>query len=296
MNKKASSLLAPITLLEWGGILLYFYLSGRIASFLHPVFRPQVLIAGIALTVCAIVLLLTRNREAMCECGPAANCPDPVRTPLFSGWLLPIMLVLPLGIAALFTRDTYGSNILATRGIVESAAALPALNDKYKNLTPQAPTVEPALPEANPETAGNNPPPVDNAGVEDFFKPDASGNIQVNVADLLYAAEEPTLRAPFEGKSAEIIGQFMPAKSNNPAGNRFKMVRLFMTCCASDAQPVSVLVEHGAELPIPRGVSDMAWTKVIGDISFPIENGGTIAVIRARKIEPVDPPDETMLY
>lgn len=293
MKNKIASVLAPITLLEWGGVLLYFYLSGRLSAFLHPSFRPQVLIAGLALVSCGVLLFLTRKQTAICECGIVENCPEQTRSPLIASWLFPVMLLLPLAIAAVFTRDNYGANILATRGIVENAAALPGLADKMSKTLPKIapPTIEPALPDT---TA--TPPQTAESTADDFFKPDASGNIQVNVADLLYAAAEPTLRAPFAGKSAEIIGQFMPAKSNNAAGNRFKLVRLFMTCCAADAQPVSLLIEHDAALPIPLKVSDMTWTKVIGDISFPLENGRTIAVIHAKKIEPVDPPDETMLY
>ncbi len=43
-----------------------------------------------------------------------------------------------------------------------------------------------------------------------------AGQIKAQTVDLLYAAEEPTMRQDFEGKEVELIGQFMPAKSNNP--------------------------------------------------------------------------------
>jgi uncharacterized membrane protein YcgQ (UPF0703/DUF1980 family) len=156
---------------------------------------------------------------------------------------------------------------------------------------PALPAIEPALP-----GNGTAPPPVEDVAADDFFKPDANGNIQVNVADLLYAAEEPTLRTPFERKSAQLVGQFMPAKTNNPSGNRFKLVRLFMTCCAADAQPVSLIVERDPSQPLPSEITDMTWTRVTGEITFPLENGRTIAVIRATKVEPIEPPDESMLY
>jgi len=298
MSKKFISFIAPATLLQWGGILLYFYLSGRITSFLHPVFRPQVLIAGVVLTACGILLLLTRNRIALCECGPVEDCPDAGRSPLISSWLFPVILLLPLVVAAFFTTDQFGANIIATRGYAESASALPGLADRYekkvKALAKAAlPVLEPALPDENSPAAG---PSMMDPAVADFFKPNAEGNIPVNVADLLYAAEEPTLRTPFEGQSAEIIGQYMPAKVGNPLGNRFKIVRLFMVCCASDAQPVSLLVERGADQELPGNVTEMVWTKVIGEVTFPIENGRTVAVIRAKKIEVTQPPEESMLY
>jgi hypothetical protein len=49
--KTFARILAPLTLLEWGGILTYFYFSGRIAAFLHPMFRPLVLVTGILLLI-----------------------------------------------------------------------------------------------------------------------------------------------------------------------------------------------------------------------------------------------------
>ncbi len=297
MKNKFASLLAPVILLEWGGILLYFYASGRLNSFLHPSFRLQVLVAGALLVACALVLFFTRKLPAVCECGVVGNCPEQSRSPLVGTWFFPVMLLLPLAIATIFTRDAYGANFLATRGIVETAAALPGLADKFSKIAPGSIPPTPAAQPGSSDSANvSNRPPTEDASAADFFKPDANGNIQVNVADLLYAAEEPTLRKPFAGKSAEIIGQFMPAKTNNPLGNRFKLVRLFMTCCAADAQPVSLLVERDVSQALPSQVGEMTWTKVIGEITFPVENGRTVAVLKARAIEAVDPPEESMLY
>jgi hypothetical protein len=36
--------------------------------------------------------------------------------------------------------------------------------------------------------------------------------------------------------------------------------------------------------------------KVVGKVTFPVEGGRTIPVLQASKVEPVDPPSETMLY
>ena len=289
MKSRIASFFVPITLLEWGGILLYFYLSGRVSAFLHPSFRPQVFIAGLMLVFCAIVLLLTRKQTAICECGIVENCPEASRSPLLSSWIFPFILLLPLGIAALYSRDSYGVNILTTRGITENVASLPGLADRMKKSfpSPAASVVEPALPDSDS-------PPVEDPTAANFFKPNAAGNIELNVADLLYAAQEPSMRTPFVGKSAEIVGQFMPAKTNNPLGNRFKLVRLYMNCCAADAQPISLLVEYSD--PLPATVTEMAWTRVVGDIEFLMENGRTTAVLRARKVESIDPPEESMLY
>ncbi|HEY5752520.1 MAG TPA: DUF1980 domain-containing protein [Chthoniobacterales bacterium] len=310
MKERIAILLGPITLLEWGGILLYFYFSGRINALLHPVFRWQVLVAGSVLVLCAAVLFLTQKKTAQCACGADDDCGLAQRSVLSGNWLVPLMLLLPFGLATLVSTDAYGANILQTRGVANNAAALPGLADKFAKAhivkaVDDLEIVEPPLPtdtdlQSSPDDPPSTPPadePVNNNdSLGSFLKPDVNGNIQVSVTDLLYAAEEPTLQPPFRGKSAEIIGQFMPAKTNNASGKRFNLVRMFMTCCAADAQPVSVLVDTSESGILPNDVGEMVWTRVVGHIEFPMENGKPIAVLKAKTVEKTAPPEETMLY
>lgn len=63
-------LLSVAMLLLWGGVLLYFYISGRLINYLPPdgIFRPMVLVSGIGLMVLALFNLLTMGAEdAGCE-------------------------------------------------------------------------------------------------------------------------------------------------------------------------------------------------------------------------------------
>ncbi|MBB5031206.1 TIGR03943 family putative permease subunit [Prosthecobacter vanneervenii] len=63
-------LLSVAMLLLWGGVLLYFYISGRLSNYLPPdgIFRPMVLISGIGLCVLGLFNLLTMGAEDVgCE-------------------------------------------------------------------------------------------------------------------------------------------------------------------------------------------------------------------------------------
>jgi hypothetical protein len=63
-------LLSVAMLLLWGGVLLYFYISGRLINYLPPdgIFRPMVLVSGIGLAVLGLFNLLTMGAEdAGCE-------------------------------------------------------------------------------------------------------------------------------------------------------------------------------------------------------------------------------------
>ena len=132
----------------------------------------------------------------------------------------------------------------------------------------------------------------DQSAADQYLPKSKDGNIEVQVIDLLYAAQDSSMRADFDGKTVETIGQLMPADANNGAGNRFKLMRMFMYCCAADAKPIATLVESPT---LPSAV-EMSWVKVVGKVEFPIEGGRTIPVLKATSVQQVDPPAETMLY
>ena len=120
-------------------------------------------------------------------------------------------------------------------------------------------------------------------------------SIVAEVLDLLYAAQDNTLRKDFEGKRVELVGQLMPDKSKaatESVGKRFKAVRMFMTCCAADARPVATLVEADSLPDLP----EMSWIKVVGTSTFPLENGRRISILRAEQVSKTEPPAESMIY
>lgn len=126
----------------------------------------------------------------------------------------------------------------------------------------------------------------------DYLTRTPEGLIVAEVLDLLYAAQDTVLRGDFEGKSVQLIGQFLPDKTSTNSGKRFKAVRMFMTCCAADARPVATLVEPEQMPDIP----EMTWVKITATSTFPIENGRRISVLKATKVEKTEPPDESMLF
>ena len=60
------------------------------------------------------------------------------------------------------------------------------------------------------------------------------------------------MRADFENKEVELIGQFMPPRADNPKGDRFNLVRMFVICCAADARPVAITVKMDTAVRTPR--------------------------------------------
>jgi uncharacterized membrane protein YcgQ (UPF0703/DUF1980 family) len=116
--------------------------------------------------------------------------------------------------------------------------------------------------------------------------------VKAEVIDLLYAAQLPEMRPTFENKTVELIGQLMPAKEHNPDGNRYDLVRMFMTCCAADVQPIAIALQP-AEKPTQP---EMTWVKASGTATFPVIDGQRRPLLENVTIEKTDPPEDAYLY
>jgi len=296
-------ILAPLTLLEWGGILTYFYFSGRIAAFLHPMFRPLVLVTGLLLLITALCVAIFREEECAHEHEHSEEHLHSHERLSFGGFLAFLILFLPLALAAKISPDSYGANLIRNRGLVEdirsipgaatsfasrskaiesaasqqepsltiTADATPSPSPKYIGVPEETPVPAPS-PDSETQPPSNDQeqasPPSNQPWVNDALKPNAAGCIKAEVIDLLYAAQEATTRKDFEGKNVELIGQLVPnktkMKSAVPAGS-FKLLRLVIVCCAADAMPVAVKIE--TKLP-PMAIHDMQWLKVTGRVHY----------------------------
>jgi hypothetical protein len=134
--------------------------------------------------------------------------------------------------------------------------------------------------------------------IPEYLQKTPEGYIVAEVLDLLYAVQDSQLRKDFEGRTVQLIAQMMPVGEKGAgttgAGEavRFKAVRMFMTCCAADARPVSTLVEASVLPDLP----EMTWVKIVGKATFPLENGKRVGVLQATSVQQAKPPEEAMLF
>lgn len=283
MSRSFSKWLSCVTLIAWGTILLYFYFSGRIASFLHPTFRPFVLVSGAGMLLLAIGLAFSpASGTDCCDEEGCTHTPGRMTVGRAAAFLI---LLLPICAATAVSTDRYGENTMMNRGIVSDAAGL-------KTAVKSALPVDSQLPSKNAGPIPSRPVQATPAASEDYLPRGKSGNLLLQVTDLLYATQDSSLRSDFQGKRIELIGQLMPDNTNNASGSRFKLVRMLMVCCAADARPVAVLIDNGQKTNVP----EMSWVRVIGHATFPMEGGRTVAVVKADSVAVTDPPEETMLY
>lgn len=318
-------------LTTWGAVLTWFFVSGRVASYLHPAFHVWTIASGITLLLMAAALIFLpqgpagnsdilhsgddheghdhgHDHEHTADCAPGHVHSDSCGHEHEHEHE---------GCCGHDPSDTTGPHRHATccghpHGD-PGVGVIPALILIVPLLT--AATVSPSqfgaaavanrgyvqsindLPGYQPfvepalPTEDGSPGPTEVTPSSDYLPRNAAGQITAQTVDLLYAAEEPAMREDFDGKEVEMIGQFMPAKENNAKGNRFSLVRMFVMCCAADARPVAVSVEANG-----ASAPEMSWVKVVGKATFPLEGGRRIPVVQAESVTPCDPPPESFIY
>ena len=126
LSKYASSLL----LLEWGAIMLYFHLSGRVAAFLHPHFRPLLWVVGVSLTLTAVVIAFAKTSECCAENHHEHSHHESHSHGglTAAGAMSFLVLCVPIALAAMVSPDRFGETFLRNRGTIETARLLPGSN------------------------------------------------------------------------------------------------------------------------------------------------------------------------
>lgn len=277
-------ILTLVTLLLWATTFLYFYLSGRIASYLHPQFHVYVVVAGAGLLFLgALWWWASRETDAGCAEGGCHHDGNEPRGGLTAGTILAfLVLLLPITAAAFISPSQFGEAMVMNRRVVTDVSQLPSA-ELPGGSWQDAPAWDDGVDSADESRSEDQ-----EEGVE-YFTRTPDGAIQVETLDLLFAAEEPALREEFENQRVSIIGQYIPPRGGAEGG--FDLVRMFVVCCAADARPLGIKVV-GGPVEVPR----MGWVRITGVARFE-DKGGTIEPrLELEKIEEVEAPRESFLY
>jgi uncharacterized repeat protein (TIGR03943 family) len=274
MRAKASNVVNGLTLVGLGSVFVLFYSSGRIDQYLNPVFRPFVLIAGIATVIAGVVYLMTRHSGQCCADGDCVH--RHVNNPQQSLALFGV-ICLPVLLGAFFSKDAFDREVVVNRGFVQDPAKLPGTRSIHRSVAgnPVAPANLGA--HVNEEMSGSGDLPTAD-----------DGNIELEVSDLLYAETQEPLKHKIVGQTVEVVGQFL----SDSTSHEFKLVRMFMWCCAADARPIYVSVAHTSL----GDVSDLEWVKVTGKVEYYTVDGQTHVRLKADSVDVTDPPEDAMLY
>jgi uncharacterized repeat protein (TIGR03943 family) len=311
MRAKVCKLLNGITLIGLGVVLLDFFFTGRLDQYLHPQFRPWTLMGGIVFCLVGIIYAGARTTV---ECCIEGECVHQNANSLTRSVIAFSLLFVPLAAGVALSKDSYDQHALLNRGFVEDMTGLPgrtvstasktsndlvippqalgADNDESASEplpqnTPVAQSNQDVVPSGAADQANPAVPSPEEASAQ-YLPKAADGNVALEVTDLLYAESEDSLRKMFSDKTIEVIGQYLP--DSEP--KQFKLVRMFIVCCAADARPLAVPVEISA----PTTAPEMGWVKVVGKATYSKKGDRVHVLLKADTVESTDPPAEAMLY
>jgi uncharacterized repeat protein (TIGR03943 family) len=302
MRAKVCNLLNGITLIGLGVVLLDFFFTGRLDRYLHPQFRPWTLVGGIIFCVAGIIYAAAKTTTQCCNEG---ECVHQNANSLARSVIAFAVLFVPLAAGVALSKDSYDQHAVLNRGFVEDMSRLPGRTTSPVAKTANDPVIPPQALGADKDERASEPLPRDatpnsesdqanpavpspDEGSSQYLPKAADGNIALEVTDLLYAESENSLRKMFSDTTIEVVGQYLPGSDPK----QFKLVRMFIVCCAADARPLAVPVEFAA----PTSATEMGWVKVVGKATYQ-KNGDRVHVLlKADTVESTDPPAEAMLY
>jgi uncharacterized repeat protein (TIGR03943 family) len=311
MRAKLCNLLNGITLIGLGVVLLDFFFTGRLDQYLHPQFRPWALVGGVIFCLAGIIYAAAKNTSQCCIDG---ECIHQNTGSIARSVIAFSVLFVPLAAGVALSKDSYDQHAVLNRGFVEDMTKLPGRATAQPATAPNDPVIPPQALGADKDESASEPLPQDtpaaqpsqdmapgagtdqanpalpspDEGSAQYLPKAADGNVALEVTDLLYAESEDSLRKMFSDKTIEVIGQYLPGSDPK----QFKLVRMFIVCCAADARPLAVPVEVSA----PTTTSEMGWVKVIGKAAYSKTGDRVHVILKADSVESTDPPAEAMLY
>ena len=265
----------------WGAVPVYFFAADRIHKYLATEFRTVALIGGLGMIVLGLFNILTAGEDAGCghehehghDCGHDHDHdhdhdhgdghghdhehgdPNPLMTLL--------LMILPVGAAVAWTTDEFSDRALMRKSVDAGAGAEAYFAD---------------LPPFTRETLDRTTPKT----------PD--GYYQLELIQLFWSAGDPEVKGVMQGIQAEVEGQVMAEGGDaDSAAKRLRLFRLFMTCCAADAQVFGIPIEFGGA---PPDFAPRSWVKVRGTVDY--EADGDV-LLRVEQADPIEAPYEEFM-
>ncbi len=258
-------ILFSLAVLVWSATILYFHATGRINKYLAPDFRMIALLGGLGLAVLGLFNLCTAGQVADCghDHGGGEDHHDHESGDLHPLTALLIM-VLPVVLASIWTRDEYSANALARKGLYDSPASA-------------ATFLATAM------------PPLTREEIEKTHRKTPDGYHEFSLMELFFATGDREVQSVIDGMKVETEGRWIEERTRNPNGTRKRLYRLFITCCAADSRAIPIVLEFGKQ---PPGFPENGWVKVAGTMRFLLEEGVIQPVLLVDRTLAAEPPIE----
>ena len=237
-----------------GGFLLYFYQADFLVAYVKPSFHLAILLGGLVATVLGLFNLVYCRLDEEEE----GHSHEEAGVSPFSALFF---IVVPLVACLVLTEHEVSASHL------EKQADIDADPTKMKFLVDLPPFTKETLEQTRQKT-------------ED-------GYFEMNLLELFYSAGDPELEAVFTGLGFETSGQLKVENKHVGEGNRMRLFRMFMTCCAADMKAIPIGLEFDEELP---NFEPNAWVTVAGTLGFEMAGGVKRPILKVERIAQSDAP------
>jgi len=95
----------------------------------------------------------------------------------------------------------------------------------------------------------------------------------------------------YKGRKIHIMGKTITRK-NNPDKTEFAVIRMMMTCCTADLQPIGLICKY----PRVSELNRSSWYKLAGTIDYIEQKNESIPVIRVDSAEATQKPANEYVY
>lgn len=265
MNVKLQRIIFPLIALVWAAVMLYFYGSGRLGKYLAPDFRPLCLYGGMGLAVVGLFVLLTAGMKSSCGHDHSEGDPHDHESSEMHPLTSMLLMLAPLVFAVICTKDGFSLAALSRKALYDA-------------------------PQSNNVFLSSALPPLTIEEIEKTHRKNEAGFYEFNLMELYFAVGDPELQKLIDGMKVETEGRLVMEKENNEAGNRRRLYRLFITCCAADARAVPIILDFGKNAP--PTLEENAWVKVTGTVTFPVENGAAQVILQTADCQAAEAPWE----
>jgi uncharacterized membrane protein YcgQ (UPF0703/DUF1980 family) len=130
-------------------------------------------------------------------------------------------------------------------------------------------------------------PPFTREDLEKRVPKNVHGEYELRMITAYYAAGDREIQDIFDGLPVEFEGRVAIEKLNNESGNRLRIFRSIISCCAADMQVVGISMEfpEGATRPKPED-----WVKAGGILTFETFDGTVYPLLKIREVVPAEEP------
>lgn len=247
--------------IAWGVVPVWFYATDRIGHYLQGEFQTIALIGGLGMIVLGLFNVVTSGEEA--GCGHQHDGDDHEHGHSGQNSVVTLaLMVLPVIGSVSWTQDQYSDAALRRKTRDLSSESIAAYLE--------------------------NLPPFTLEALERNTSKTPDGHYQLDLTQLFWSAGDAEFMNVFDGLPVEIEAQLMAEEEAfNPRGDRMRLFRLFMNCCAADAQVIGITAEFSGGLP---NLPERAWVRIRGTVAYETIEGRASVLLKATSQKTIDPP------